>query len=118
MKNIYTTLVVGTALVLSTVSYGQARPGIDTKGVVPSVRIANPNAHPGTTTGGQRGGAPVNDQCSQVTPQALAIGASLTFTGTTVNATGAGDAEAGTIFDAGGDTSSVWHAFTIGVPMR
>lgn len=114
MKNVYTMLAVGGALLLSAASYGQARPGIERKGVAPSIRIAHPAVHAGTAPTGARGGAPVNDDCSTVTPQALAIGSSLTFTGTTVNATNTGDAEAGTVFDAGGDTTNVWHAFTIG----
>ncbi|MBP9080456.1 MAG: T9SS type A sorting domain-containing protein, partial [Flavobacteriales bacterium] len=52
----------------------------------------------------------VNDLCSGVPPEALAVGASLTFTGTTVGATEAGDFVPGSELEGAGPT--VWHAFT------
>ncbi len=54
--------------------------------------------------------APVNDECSGVTAQALNAGGSLTFTGTTVGATDTNDFEAGS--DLEGLNPTVWHAFT------
>jgi hypothetical protein len=56
------------------------------------------------------GSAPVNDFCSSVTPEALAIGSPLTFTGNTSNATDSLDAVEGTPMDG---YASVWHAFTL-----
>ncbi len=54
--------------------------------------------------------APENDLCSDVVPEALAIGASLTFTGTTIGATDTDDYAPGS--DLEGGDPSVWHAFT------
>lgn len=52
--------------------------------------------------------APVNDLCSSATPEALAVGGSLTFNGTTEGATIAGD-----FAQEGNEAAAVWHAFTI-----
>ena len=57
------------------------------------------------------GGVPVNDLCSSVTPQALAINATINFSGNNTNATLAGDAVPGTLIDQVG-LPCVWHAFT------
>lgn len=54
-----------------------------------------------------------NDLCSSVTPATLAIPGSVNFSGDNTNSTSAGDAVAGTLLDVGGDTTTVWHAFTI-----
>jgi len=54
---------------------------------------------------------PANDLCSAVTPQPLAIDASLTFTGDNTNATFAGDAAPGTVL-ADYPFPNTWHAFT------
>ena len=54
--------------------------------------------------------APANDQCSDITPEALTVGGSLTFTGTTVGATATNDFEVGS--DLEGLDPTVWHAFT------
>jgi hypothetical protein len=54
--------------------------------------------------------SPTNDLCTNVTAQALAIGASLTFTGNNTGATFDGDAVPGSFMDLG--LPSVWHAFT------
>ena len=54
--------------------------------------------------------APANDQCSDITPEALAVGGSLTFTGTTEGATDTNDFEVGS--DLEGLNPTVWHAFT------
>lgn len=56
--------------------------------------------------------APANDLCSDVTPVALAAGSPVTFTGDNTGATSTGDVIAGGILDVGGDTTTVWHAFT------
>ena len=58
---------------------------------------------------GGGGVAPPNDQCFNVVPSSLAAGSSVFFNGTTENATNTDD---GTQIDAGGDTATVWHAFT------
>lgn len=55
---------------------------------------------------------PVNDLCSSVTPQALAVGSSLTFTGTRAGATSTGDGVEGNILVTTNGVGSVWHAFT------
>lgn len=57
------------------------------------------------------GDAPANDHCSDVTPVALAVGSSITFTGNNVGATSDGDAEPGSVLD--GMDPTVWHAFTL-----
>lgn len=54
-----------------------------------------------------------NDDCAAVTPVALSIGASVTFTGDNTGAVVGGDVVPGTLLDAGGDTTTVWHAFTL-----
>lgn len=53
---------------------------------------------------------PVNDACGSVTPEALSVGGSLTFTGTVAGATVDGDYEPGSDLD--GSNPSAWHAFT------
>lgn len=53
--------------------------------------------------------APPNDQCAQVTADALAVGDTLTFTGDNTNATATNDFTQGSPF-AGAPV--VWHAFT------
>jgi hypothetical protein len=58
-----------------------------------------------------QGGAPANDLCTAVTPQALAVGGSLTFTGDNSNATFPGDAAPGTVM-AQYPAPNTWHAFT------
>lgn len=52
---------------------------------------------------------PPNDLCSSVTPQDLALGSTLTFTGTTAGATGAGDFAQPDV----NTTPAVWHAITL-----
>jgi hypothetical protein len=54
--------------------------------------------------------APDNDLCSSVTPEDLAIGGSLQFTGTTAGATSTDDFAPGSALDGLGAT--VWHAFS------
>lgn len=53
---------------------------------------------------------PPNDQCFNLVGQPLAVGGSLTFTGTTAGATTTGDAQAGSDLDDG--IPKVWHRFT------
>ena len=50
-----------------------------------------------------------NDDCSQVVPEALAVGASLIFTGDNTTATSANDFDPGSPFFG---SPVVWHAFT------
>ncbi|MGV9013210.1 MAG: T9SS type A sorting domain-containing protein [Flavobacteriales bacterium] len=56
---------------------------------------------------------PVNDLCSSVTPQTLAVGGSVVYTGNTVGATMAGDNVPGSGLDNYG-IPVVWAAFTTG----
>jgi hypothetical protein len=56
---------------------------------------------------------PANDLCGDVTPEALSMGGTLTFTGDNTNATFAGDAVAGNILDQY-PSPNTWHAFTTG----
>ena len=58
-------------------------------------------------------GGPVNDDCGDVTAVPVAVPGSTNFTGDNTGASNAGDASPGTIMDVGGDTTTVWHAFTI-----
>ncbi|MFZ1332602.1 MAG: T9SS type A sorting domain-containing protein [Flavobacteriales bacterium] len=55
---------------------------------------------------------PVNDLCTAVTPEALNIGVSLTFSGTRVGATTTNDGVAGNVLMTTAGVASVWHAFT------
>lgn len=57
-------------------------------------------------------GGPANDLCSSAIPVNLDAGASVDFSGTTVGATSANDMVPGSGLDVGGDTVTVWHAFT------
>lgn len=52
--------------------------------------------------------APANDNCSSVTPEALAIGNTITFTGTTAGATIDGD-----FVDPTDRVAAVWHGITL-----
>lgn len=61
--------------------------------------------------GAQLGTNPVNDQCNLITPQDLAVGSTLTVTGTTTGATINGDYTDGSIMFGFG-VPSVWHSFT------
>ena len=60
---------------------------------------------------GGGGGGPVNDLCGSVTPDALAVGATVTFTGDNTGATITGDYVPGSTLDGSG-FASVWHAIT------
>lgn len=60
-------------------------------------------------TGG--GSGPVNDLCGNVTASPLAVGGTLTFTGTTVGATTTADASVVSPLNDG--VAKVWHAFTL-----
>ncbi len=53
--------------------------------------------------------APPNDQCAQVTADALVVGDTLTYTGDNTNATATNDFAAGSPFSG---APVVWHAFT------
>lgn len=55
------------------------------------------------------GGGGSNDDCANVTADALAIGGSVIFNGDNSTAVPGGDGA----LDVGGDTTTVWHAFTI-----
>lgn len=58
------------------------------------------------------GGGPANDQCFNAIPVPLDAGTSVAFSGTTIGATSANDMVPGSGLDVGGDTVTVWHAFT------
>jgi hypothetical protein len=64
-----------------------------------------------STTTMAQGGIPANDFCTNVVPEALAIGGSLTFAGDNTNATFTGDAAPGTVL-AQYPAPNTWHAFT------
>jgi hypothetical protein len=113
MKNIYATLLAGTALLLAGATNAQ-KAGLGSAHARPmQAALGNAAAvgHPALSFD-LRGGGPLNDECGSVSPETLASGGSLTFTGDNTAATAAGDAEAGTLLDVGGDTTTVWHAFT------
>ncbi len=57
-------------------------------------------------------GGPANDLCSNVIPVDLEAGNMVEFSGTTIGATNANDMVPGSTLDIGGDTVTVWHAFT------
>jgi hypothetical protein len=57
------------------------------------------------------GGPPANDLCTDVTPVALEVDGTLTFTGDNTHATFAGDAVDGTLM-ATYPSPNTWHAFT------
>ncbi len=54
---------------------------------------------------------PPNDQCQNIVPQALSVGGSLAFSGTTVGATTTNDAVP--LSDLDDNAPKVWHAFTL-----
>lgn len=113
MKNIYATLLAATAILVSATSDAQSFGNPRTKGQPVSFTVNNRFAQP-IENGLRGGGAPPNDLCSAVTASPLAVPGTMEFTGTTVNATNAGDAEAGSPLEQTGDTATVWHAFTTG----
>lgn len=57
-------------------------------------------------------GGPANDLCSNVIPVDLEAGNVVEFSGTTIGATNTNDMVPGSTLDIGGDTVTVWHAFT------
>ncbi|MFT3884378.1 MAG: T9SS type A sorting domain-containing protein [Flavobacteriales bacterium] len=77
------------------------------------LRSPSTHAHHAAALGGA---APVNDHCDQVVPEALAAGATLTFTGTTTGATVDGDFAPGSQLDGYGPV--VWLAFTTSEPLE
>ncbi|HNK42513.1 MAG TPA: hypothetical protein PL002_15100, partial [Flavobacteriales bacterium] len=106
MKNLYTAIITGTALLLATA--GQAQHTAHGK---LAHRLLSVGQHGPQLQGEQRGGGPTNDDCGSVTAENLNIGGSVNFTGSTAGATDVGDYEAGSQLD--GEAPSVWHAFTI-----
>ena len=112
MTKHYATLVAAPFLFLAT---GLSAQGLfinkADRPVAPSA-LVNPAARPGTADA-SRGDAPPNDLCTGLTAQALVPGTPLVFSGTTIGATNAGDAEAGSILDLGGDTVFVFHRITL-----
>ena len=102
MKNIYTTLLTGAALVLTTGATAQHA----TKGALHQV-TASQSIRPTTFHSGLRGGGtPPNDDCSGAVNQDLAIGGSVTFTGDNTGATDSQGADSLGI-------AQVWETFTI-----
>ena len=57
-------------------------------------------------------GGPANDLCSNAIPVDLEAGNAVAFSGTTIGATNTNDMVPGSTLDIGGDTVTVWHAFT------
>ena len=114
MKNLYAMLIACAAIVLAGSATAQWNMPHPTKGGATVLKVQNPFAHP--TSGELRGGgAPPNDLCSSVTPNALAVPGSLDFTGDNTGATSTDDFVSGSPLEQTGDTSTVWHAFTTDV---
>lgn len=95
MKNIYSTLLTASALLLAGSAHSQAYLKSN-PGKFATVR-------PVHATSENRGGAPVNDDCSGATPHDLTIGTDLVITG---DNTGGTDAE-------GFGFATTWEAFTL-----
>ena len=111
MKNIYATLLTGTALLLAGALDAQSSTHSKTGLLSNPTKLTAPGAGTHQVAAGEvRGGAPVNDLCSSVTFSALAGGSSVTFAGDNTNATDIGDYEAGSGLETFGPV--VWHGFT------
>ncbi|MCB9168897.1 MAG: T9SS type A sorting domain-containing protein [Flavobacteriales bacterium] len=108
MKHDYACLIAGALLLPLGGALAQSAPH---KGMT----LRTPTAHEVVGTHhaiGARGTAPVNDECSSVSPQTLNIGGTLTFAGDNTGATMTNDYESGSALEGTG-LASVWHAFTI-----
>jgi hypothetical protein len=77
---------------------------------LPVVLAPGTNWHPTTGSATRGGGAPVNDDCSNVPDVSLPSGGSITFTGDNTGATATNDFEPGSILEGVGPC--VWHTFT------
>lgn len=106
MKNLYSSLFAGTAVLVATALNAQSKTDPGQHRMLMSMPTAV-----GHIPTGARGTAPVNDGCGSVTAQSLNVGASLTFSGNNTGATIDGDYEAGSQLESAG-FPSVWHAFT------
>lgn len=100
MKNIYTTLLAGAALVLTTGASAQHA----AKGASRHA-MATQSIRPTTYHNDLRGGNPVNDECDAAVNQDLAIGGSVTFTGDNTGATDSQGADSLGV-------PQVWETFT------
>ncbi|MEO8587965.1 MAG: T9SS type A sorting domain-containing protein [Flavobacteriales bacterium] len=111
MKNIYATLLTGTALLLAGVADAQSINSPKTNHQASPAKLTAPGvvAHDVVPTAA-RGVLPPNDGCGTVTFEALSIDGSLTFTGDNTGATEDGDFEAGSGLEGFGPC--VWHGFT------
>lgn len=113
MKQLYTSLLTGAALLVAgavsaqSTGHGKVQGNGALSHQAVSAVFAGHSAHAGDA----RGTAPANDACSSVTPQTLASGGTLTFTGNNTGATIDGDYEVGSALEGTG-FPSVWHAFT------
>lgn len=110
MNNVYAVVLTGAALLFSAEMSIQAQSKTGQAGAGQYLTALGA-LDPGSSGSFLKGGAPPNDLCSSVTPQALATGGSLTFTGDNTGATMDGDYEAGSGLETAG-YASVWHAFT------
>ncbi len=106
MKYIYTTLLLSAAMTIASNADAQSKQNAP---VAPRLLAAGTHAHV-VATDLRGGGGPVNDNCGDVTFEALANGASLTFTGDNTGSTEDGDFEAGSGLEGFGPV--VWHGFT------
>lgn len=106
MKHLYTTLFVAACL---TGTADAQKPGQPVR----SNHLASPAfvPHSSHVAAGSRGSAPANDDCSAVSTQELAVGGSLTLTGTVDGATETNDYVAGSGLEGFGPV--VWHKFSI-----
>jgi len=112
MNKFYTTLFAAPLMFLATGLSAQGVPTNKMNGGVAPTALVNPAARPNTADAA-RGDVPPNDLCTAVTADVVVPGTPLVVTGTTVGATNAGDAVAGSTLDLGGDTVFVFHRITL-----
>ncbi len=106
MKNSYATLLTGMALMMAGGLSAQSKSDMNARPALCS------NSH--LVAHGlldARGTGPVNDLCSSVTPQALSVGGSVSFSGNNTGATITNDFEVGSVLEGLG-FATVWHAVT------
>jgi len=84
MKNIYATLLTGTALLLAGATQAQLSKG---PGSATTFQSVHPTSHSISQPNDTRGGVPANDECGGAVAQNLAAGATLSFSGDNTGAT-------------------------------
>lgn len=111
MKNLYSSLFAGAAVLVATSlnaqSLGTGKAAAAQR--TPYLMAPGVPAHH-VTAGAARGTNPVNDECSTVADQPLASGGSISLSGDNTGATETNDFEAGSGLEGFGPV--VWHKFT------